>query len=411
MTAYPSPLLTVLDNGPILFPNDYITSPSSVYFSALLSNGQFVVAHGSDLATDGAALSNVAWISSNALPSGTTGIVAGLGAGNFTVTVDPPGNPNPYTFYSTPIPHGPTIFDSFATLSDNGEFAIFQGTPTSPSTKLFSNGINDPVTGISLNSIDYNLAAANANLNTAKVNESASQTCNNTTPTKQVCALTVSHSYTKTQSWNWNLSEALTAGVTATATAQVGLPDVATVSGSVAVNASSTTTISGGEAGSTSLSNSYSDTVNVTTPPYSDYTLLLTAQQATYTVPYMYTGIATYQSGTTAVVTGSGVFDGGDTTDFNDTIACLSYMGGACPAGLDTTLGLGTPVPEPSSLVLVPIALLTITMTRLPALALLAAAAIRGVRPARRRARRRSEPGAVRCYGAGGGKVSSAAAL
>ncbi len=129
-------------------------------------------------------------------------------------------------------------------------------------------------------------------------------------------------------------------------------------------------------------------------PAHSTYQTTLTATKETYDIPYTFDGIATYSSGATAEVQGTGDFNGGDTGVFIATTDCVSTPGGCGPGPVSEQLvgdtgsevvvggpapvGAPLPVPEPASLPLLPAALM-------------ATAVIRRVRSARTKMRVKTE--------------------
>ena len=378
MTAY-SVLTDVSAGGPIMVPGDNLVSQSGVYFGTLTSDGQFGVVQGSSVQLDGAPANKATWISnppatSSQLATGTP--TAQVGAGYFLVGI-PSSNGTISVLSSNPSPGGyPPSTSAFASVSDAGAFTVTTGTPNNPGTTVFSAGGNNPVTSLSLSSINYNLSAAK--LMTSQVGgPTATSVCNNLgLPTAITCNPTLSLAYTQSQTFTWNLSEAVTAGVSSTTS--VSVPGLA--SESATLNLSQTTTISQGKSTTSSTTQTFSQLVNIPTPGYSEYEGAIIATQGTYQVPYTFTGVATYKSGTSAAVQGSGTFDGSDTTAFDTTTTCLIYNGGACPpvpaeiGALPSALASDpAPIPEPPSLPLLPVALLVTTV-------------LQGIRAARRKA-------------------------
>lgn len=289
------------------------------------------------------------------------------------------------------------IINSFATISDAGELTVTSGTPSNPSKVLFSNNVNDPVASLNISNIDYQFGSAILTSNSPVQGEVYAVT--NPLDMEQSGTYPLSESYSKTNSWNWNLSQSLTLGVSSTT--EVDVPGVAKES--VELQLSETTTLSGGQGGSTTETLTATAAPNLTVPAFSEFGVAITYQKVGFSIPYNYTGVATYKSGATANVVGTGTFVGTDGGDFGIAYSCVyeynpqDPSNNTCPtAGGD--LGPGVRVPEPSSLLLLPIALLAVTT-------------IRGIRLARRRAWWRGEPGTVRCFAAGGGEVPFAAAL
>lgn len=399
MTAYPqlNDIIGVpVPENTIVYAGDYVYSQSGVYYGTIQSNGQFAIFHGSDPVTSAGSTSVWAAPATPPPPYQLDSYGAAfVGGGAFTV-----GN-DQFVFYQSGTSSNINT-GAYATLSDTGSFTLFN---SSSGGNLTLSSVNDPVKSLSLSSLTYNLNAATFDEPAQIGGPSTAQYCTNNQPTSSSCTLSLSQSYTKSQAWNWNLSEAVTIGVTAGLSGGIQVPGLASGGVSVTTSASSTTTISGGESSTTTQTLSYTSSLSDTIPPNSEYEGYITAQQVDFLVPYTFTGMATYQSGATATVAGSGTFNGTDAYDFQVVTQCLKYKGGSCPTDL-VVFPSGTPVPEPSGLLLLPLALCVVTANRLLPVVLLATTGIRGVRRARRR---RSEPEAVSSYGAGGGGLLSAA--
>ena len=408
MTAY-SAVLDNTDGGQGLFPGDYLTSPGGVYFATLLTNGQFVVAQGSNPDLNGAYSNNTVFNTGKTIPSGQNYAYSSVAQSLFGVYAwNNASSGSPVTLFSEgTITQGQT---GFLTLSDAGQLALTLGNPSNPGSQVWNNGVNDPVKNINLTSINYGTASATLTPGQQVTNLTVPFT--NSTSLTQVNQPAISTTYSQTSAWNFNLSEALTAGVSATASANLGIPDVAEGGASVTVSASETTTFSGGQSNSTTIGNTFSDTVDLTIPPFSQYDAYITSVPISYTLPYTFTGIATYANGNTEQVVGSGTFDGGDSTNFAAGAYCVYYngVGNPCPEG-STLRPPGTPVPEPATLLLLPVALLAVTGVRLLPVALLAVTGIRGVRLGRRRVLRHGEPETGQHYTLDDGEIPFAAAL
>lgn len=390
MTAY-SQLNDIIgvpaSENDIINVGDYVYSPSGVYYGTVQSNGQFTIFRGSDPVTSAGGTS--VWAAPATPPepyqvSPTS--VAFVGGGTFQVSS------GPFVFYLSGSP-GSVNNGAYAALSDTGTFTLFN---SSSGGDLVLHQGNDTVKSLSLSSVTYNLSAATFDEPAQIGGPSTAQNCINNQPTDSSCSLSLSQSYTKSQTWNWNLSEAVTVGVTAGLSGGIAIPGLASGGVSVTTSASSTTTISGGQSSTTTQVLTYTSSLSDTIPPNSEYEGYISAQQVDFSVPYSFTGVATYQSGATAAVAGSGTFNGTDAYDFQVVTQCLRYKGGSCPEDL-SILPPSVTVPEPSGLLLLPLALCFVTVNRMLPVVLLATAGLRGVHRARRR---RSKPGAVPSYAA-----------
>lgn len=342
MTVYQSYIPT----GTYLYQGDGIASPSNVYWMVLQFGGDNVVYTGSF----GTSLDFPVW--STGTPSINYGTFFNImqADGNFVEwTATTQNNIVETRVWETNT--GGATGNYFASLSDSGEFAVYQGIdPSQPGAKLFSNSVNNPVTGINLTNLTYDLDKATFSSPTTIHGEL--ETTLNTTDTPQLTKLNLSLSYTKSHTWSWNLSESLTAGISSTT--DVGVPGLA--SEKIQISVSETTAISKGESSSQSESKTFNAEADLTVPAFSEYGAQITAQHVTFNVPYTFEGIATYQSGITGTVNGSGIFNGGDATIFMITFSCLDTPGG-CEYVIVPPPTSAIPAPEPMTLLLLPTAL------------------------------------------------------
>jgi hypothetical protein len=256
-------------------------------------------------------------------------------------------------------------------LNDNGTLTINQGRSPGPlGAQYFSNNISDPVTSIALSDINYDLAHPTNSTITQVAGET--NTLKNNTGQIQPLGTSLSLSYTQTSSWNFGVSESIALGLKSTST--VGVPGVGQESAELSLT--STTTISGGTGGSDTVGRLFATGVTANVPAQSVYQAKLSGTTETFDIPYTWDGVATYSTGYTANIHGTGVFIGADTGDFTTEIDCISTPGGCPPGPVSEELvgggGLGsgvpvggpTPVPEPASLSLLPAALIATEVIR-----------------------------------------------
>jgi hypothetical protein len=330
----------------------YLSSPSGVY-TAFVTPGpvQLQVARGS---TPPGSPNNVVWAQPSTPiaqdPSNTARAVL-FPNGALTVA----NNPYGYSSYTVSAGGGNVNLGATLALNDQGTLSIYQGQGTQ-GTQLWSNGISDPVTAITLSSINYDLS--NPTITTTNQVAGGTFTQTNNTATTQQYPVSLGLSYTKTSSWSWNLSESLSLGLKSTTS--VGIPGVGTEAAEF--NLTETTTLSGGQGGSDSESKTFTSGGNITVPAFSTYGTTLTGITYTYDIPYTWTGVATYSTGATADVQGTGAFNGADTGLFTTVTNCISQPGG-CPTPPGSP-GPHVPVPEPATLPLLPLAMMATILIR-----------------------------------------------
>lgn len=349
---------------------DYIASPNGIYYANLQPTGSFVVSRGSDPVTSGLGITWSSPLEATATPPFTDlqlVLFTGADIDSAGVVFSAPGT-NQVQVTSIFGATSPSSGNTYLSLSDTGTLAINAGNgPTTPGAQLWTNGFSDKLASFELAGLDYDLA--NATLNTDAAITGGTFLTENKTGTSETFPVSLSLAYSKTSTWNYSIAEAVTLSGSETTT--VGVPGVADEE--LKISLSETTTLSSTTGGSTSESKTFNAGADVTVPAFSSFLTTLTAQQATFEVPYTYSGKGTYASGATATLSASGVFAGGDVGVFSLVTTCVSAPGG-CPKPPDVF-----DVAEPGSALLL-------------ASSLLAAATIRrlGFRP-RARASMRSE--------------------
>ena len=342
-----------------LVAGDYIASPSGTYYANLQPTGSFVVSRGSDPVTSGL---SIVW-SSPLIPTSqppysdlSLGLQTGASEDSFALVVSAP-NTNQVQVTSIFGVGSPTSGNTYLSLSDAGTLTINAGnSPITPGAQLWTNEFSDGLAAFELAGLNYDLA--NTTLKTNAGITGGTFLTENKTGSPETYPVSLDLTYSKTSLWKYAVSEAVSLSGSSTTT--VGVPGVAAEA--LQITLSETTTLSATTGGSTTATKAFNAGATVTVPAFSSYLTTLTAQQATFEVPYTYSGKATYASGATATLSASGVFDGGDVGVFSLVTTCVSAPGG-CPTPPD--LGL-VDVTEPASALLL-------------ASSLLAAATVRGL--------------------------------
>jgi len=217
-------------------------------------------------------------------------------------------------------------------LSDEGTLTANYGSPTAPLGQMWTNGLNDPVEpakgGVSVDSINYDFEGAKTAPPTQQIG--GSLTCDNKASSVTVsCELALTLSYAKSSTYTFTESLALTLGYKATT--KVGVPGLA--EGTAEWSVTGTVGFSASQAFQDTETKSFQATIKVPVPANSVYKARIVGQQLNATIPFVYTGVATYKSGAKArLVDVPGVYEGTDTGDFKVEIICVSQPSGCTAA-------------------------------------------------------------------------------
>lgn len=375
-----------IPSGGQLFAGDYVTSPDGLYYGFLDTTGAysgtpglFLVAPGSN-PTIAPVVSGCIYCS---YPVTTTpsanlgGFFAQMGTdGNLVVYSSATGKDQGVVVpvSSSMTGQSPANPPYYATIQDNpahgnggGSFIVYQGNYPNQTNPLVMDAQNivGSVTSIALSGgasgtgIDYNFGAATV----GKVLGVSSQNTPITNYTSQTQQFNVNLtlSYTDTSSFNFQVSKAT--GVSIGSSVNVGVPGI--VGTTISFGVTSTTTISKGQTKTTSNSTTFQAGVRPNVPPGYTYDAYITGQDISFSVPYTWTGVATYQGGATARVTGTGIYEGDVTGYLHAIIYCANAPPGApaCPSIpiSDTPLAA---MAEPGTAMILPIALLGAVVAR-----------------------------------------------
>jgi hypothetical protein len=333
-------------------PGIVLQSPSGVYYADLMSNGSFVVSQGTDPTTSG-----IHSVFSTAAAGPNTGgafFPAGLGIGQFQIDTN---NGPILTNLGATMQHS---FSTTMSLADNGALTIsVVQTQGGPSQQDFSNNVNNPVVGYEVTGVTYDVA--HPTISASQQVTGLVDTLTNKTSLTQVFPVQLSLAHTDSTSHMFSISEAVQLASKTTFDAMIPLLGEAKQE----ITISSTTTVGTVDGRTTTDNKTFNAGATVTVPAHAVYQAVIVGTQEQFSVPFTYTGDATYQDGSVAPVDGSGVFNAMDTGIFETAIICVSQPGG-CDSGLsgpeaglpdgflapgETVVGLfpATPVPEPST--------------------------------------------------------------
>jgi hypothetical protein len=215
----------------------------------------------------------------------------------------------------------------FAKLSDEGTFTISAGTPSAPGKQVFSNNVNDPVESVDIESIAYDFEHVRSS--PPEQRTGATQLCVNNIPGEFTCNLSLALSYTKTNTFTFSANQSIQLGYKSTA--KVGLPGVGEVSSEWSITG--TVGFMEGRSDADSQARTFTSTGSVVVPPQTTYRASIVGAEVDGTIPFTYTGTATYKSGKTArLVDVQGEYNGVDTGEFTVQVTCVQRPGG-CPPG------------------------------------------------------------------------------
>lgn len=358
MTAY----LGYIPPNTTLFAGDYLTSPSGVWYATIGPSPNSITAN-NFMVRPGSNPTVAPGVGSLLLPDADNGnadlggfYLSMQGDGNLVLYTSATGQAQGTTLpvvasgTNTGVPH-------YAALADDGTFTMGPGqSPQTASGPVdYIAYLGAPVSSIELDSLSYDFSAATLR-DVSTVGKGAYTFVNTTELTQQGQGI-VNISYTRSDSFSFAVSN--TVGVTINSSVSVGVPGIAQTSLSVGITDS--TTITKGQTETTSTQIQFSAGFRPSVPPLSEYLVTVTGQQATYDVPYTWTGIATYtgeEGSFTAPVVGSGVFTGSAEGNFVATVSCvIAVLPQTCDDVAPYSITL-SPVPEPATAALFALGLL-----------------------------------------------------
>jgi PEP-CTERM motif len=328
--------------------------PSGVYYAAYMPNGSFIVSQGTDPVTSGV---HSVFSTAPAGPGLSPSLLSSLSVGAFSTTTGNNGTP-----LATLGTVNASLFSTTMSLADNGALTINTvNTKGGPSTQDYSNNVNDPVVGYDVTGVTYDVAHPTISASTQVTG--LEDTMANKTPINQVFSAQLSLAHTDSSSHMFSLSEAVQLASKATFDAKIPLIG----EGKAEITLSTTTTAGRVDGETVSNTQTFNAGANVTVPAHSVYQAVIIGAQDTFSVPFTYTGDATYKDGAVVPVDGSGTFETTETGVFQTAIICVSQPGG-CDSGIsapeaglpdgflapgETLVGLfpatPLPVPEPST--------------------------------------------------------------
>ncbi len=310
---------SVIKTGDYLKVDDYIQSPSGLYFAIQQSDGNFVVYYGSGPAD-------------NHGPSWASGQVPGGGDfyaiqqdSNFCTCRGSDPAHTDGSLWCALSPERVEIVRAFhladgrslaARLEDDGNFCVYPETGPEGSRDalaVWSSGTNDPIKSIQASRIEYDSLAATF-LSTRTVSLDT-ETVTNNSNTSQSATISGSQTVTETSGW----SDALGVSVSVSETFEGGVPLVA--DGTVQVSASVSNTYTWN--GSQSRSRTWSWSVPVTAPAHTVTSAVASVMKSTISVPYTLHGTIVFASGKTMPGHVTGTYKGANSHNLEVTFSQL----------------------------------------------------------------------------------------
>ena len=352
--------------SPILPQGSWLVSPSGLFNGVQQNDGNFVVSHGTTPGTG-----PVLWASGTSTGNATApfqfaafttqyGNLASqlfLNDGSTPAYSQNVGAPD----YFLSRPNG-TLGTYFTSVSDNGVLAVNPGSSgNATGGATVQSNKSDPLKSLNIQTINYDFD--HVTYNSIQTQYGATAVDHNDTATRQTYPISLDLTYTNSSTFDWSLSQATELSVSSEE--QIGVPGIGDAS--LTEGITSTTTLSSGQSTTTEQSQTYTAGGEIAVPAYTTYTTTITGQKVNASVPYSFTGIALYNSGITAPVFGTGVFQGVSTGVFDTETTCTASPTNCLPIAPEPT-----PVPEPASV----------------SVLLMAACATLSVRYSRRRGRR-----------------------
>ena len=350
--------------------NDYTTSSSGTYYAVLVSQTiypstpsyEFWVVPGSNPTVAPCCLGY------NPLTTLSDTSLGGFFAhmqtdGNFVVYTSATGSDQ-----GTTIPVAATNSQQtgggsyFAQVGDDGSFTIHSGSdPATDNGAVYTavNNSHGTVTSINLLNLTYDFTKANILSETGVSKYNADFSNPTSIPIQQVAQTNIS--YTQTATLTFSVADAVSEGISGNLT--VGIPGIA--KDSLGFSITNTTTVTHGKADSESTTVTFIAGSRPTIPALETWNVQITGTSESYTIPYSWSGVATYQDGTTANVVGTGTFEGASEGNFQVTTTCiLAVLPQTCEPGSTSTPVTIFPAPEPSTVMILALALLGLMIGR-----------------------------------------------
>jgi PEP-CTERM motif-containing protein len=319
-------------------------SPDGLFSAQLQNDGNFVVHYGSSIggAIDWASGNNNCCLGPYGLSSyrGDTKL---FNTSNTSFVVYKQNNPTTPLFELAGA-NGYTGA-SFLQLNDTGTLSIYPGTngvATGSAQTTIAKEQAHSLKELDLTDVTYDLSKAVLSNEVPVAGLTVTKT--NSTPTEETTNVTLSLTHTDTQTFSWSESHAT--AVSIQSKIKIAVPGLES---ETTVGLTDTTTIMNGESTTSGDAILFQVQDQLKVPAFSTYADEIVAIKGTETVPYTFTGTALFDNGQTGIVTGSGMFSGVSTGDFEVETTCVTSPDN-CAGVAPVFTPLPSPtVPEPST--------------------------------------------------------------
>jgi len=308
---------SIIKAGDYLKVDDYVQSPSGLFFAIQQEDGNFVIYYGSGPDDNHGPL----WASGLAPGSGQFYAIQQENSNFCTYRGTDPGHSNgllwcamtsEWVLLNAAFNAGKKFF---AVMQDDGNFCIYPdaGPNDKNARAVWATGSYDPIKSIKANHLEYDVAGAQM-LN-SRTESLDTETVTNNSDVPQSSTISGSRTVTETSGW----SDALGVSVSVSASFEGGVPLVA--DGTVTVSASASNTYTWN--GSQSRSKTWNWSVPITAPPHTVTSAVASVMKSTISVPYTIIGTIVFTSGKEIPGRITGVYTGANSHNLEVTFSQL----------------------------------------------------------------------------------------
>jgi hypothetical protein len=293
--------------GQYLTSNQFLVSPSGLFYAVMQADGNFCVYRGPGPNDNLGCL----WAARQEALSQDDFFVVMQADGNLCVYRGTGPNDQQECLWASERV-ALALGDYFVALQDDGNLCVYKGTgPSDNEGLVWASGVTDPVKTVDpITSITYDVDAAQI-VGSPTSRELYRQTVANQSDVTQTTSIQSSTSVSETSGW----SDTLGVKIGVSTSFQAGIPFIA--DGKITVSTEVTNSYTWN--GSTTTTRVWSFNAPVTVPPHDTITALVTVQISTLVVPYTLEGIVELTSGVKLPGTIHGVYTGTNSHDMTVT--------------------------------------------------------------------------------------------